>query len=170
VTGRTNNPWNLERTPGGSSGGESAAIAAGMSPIGIGSDVAISLRGPAAFTGIAALKATHARIPYTGHFPVVLTRWWHVGPMARTVRDVALGYSILSGPDGADGYAVHAKVAEPGDGRFAGQTLRVGWASDSAFGPVDPEITAGVRIILANTRPEQIVSTAWQVRSPRLTL
>jgi Asp-tRNA(Asn)/Glu-tRNA(Gln) amidotransferase A subunit family amidase len=144
VTGRTNNPWNLERTPGGSSGGESAAIAAGMSPIGIGSDVAISLRGPAAFTGIAALKATHARIPYTGHFPVVLSRWWHVGPMARTVRDVALGYSILSGPDGADGYAVHAKVAEPGDGRFAGQTLRVGWASDSSFGPVDPEITAGV--------------------------
>ncbi len=69
VTGRTNNPWNLERTPGGSSGGESAAIAAGVSPIGIGSDVAISVRGPAAFTGIAALKATHGRIPYTGHFP-----------------------------------------------------------------------------------------------------
>lgn len=69
VTGRTNNPWNLDRTPGGSSGGESAAIAAGMSPIGIGSDVAISVRGPAAFTGIAALKATHGRIPYTGHFP-----------------------------------------------------------------------------------------------------
>src|SRR5690349_2682887 len=61
VTGRTNNPWNLERTPGGSSGGESAAIAAGMTPIGIGSDVAISVRGPAAFTGIAALKATHGR-------------------------------------------------------------------------------------------------------------
>ena len=71
VTGRTNNPWNLERTPGGSSGGESAAIAAGMTPIGIGSDVAISVRGPAAFTGIAALKATHGRIPYTGHYPGV---------------------------------------------------------------------------------------------------
>jgi aspartyl-tRNA(Asn)/glutamyl-tRNA(Gln) amidotransferase subunit A len=103
VTGRTNNPWNLERTPGGSSGGESAAIAAGMSPIGIGSDVAISVRGPAAFTGIAALKATHGRIPYTGHYPSVIQRWWHVGPMARTVRDVALGYSILKGPDGVDG-------------------------------------------------------------------
>ena len=144
LTGRTNNPWNLERTPGGSSGGESAAIAAGMSPIGIGSDVAISVRGPAAFTGIAALKATHGRIPYTGHFPTVTSRWWHVGPMARSVRDVALGYSILRGPDGVDGYAVHAREAAPGDGRIAGQPVRVGWVSDAAFGPVDPEITAAV--------------------------
>src|SRR6202012_1511625 len=76
VTGRTNNPWNLDRTPGGSSGGESAAIAAGMSPIGIGSDVAISLRGPAAFTGIAALKATHGRIPFTGHIAPMTSAWF----------------------------------------------------------------------------------------------
>jgi aspartyl-tRNA(Asn)/glutamyl-tRNA(Gln) amidotransferase subunit A len=144
VTGRTNNPWNLDRTPGGSSGGESAAIAAGMSPIGIGSDVAISVRGPAAFTGISALKATHGRIPYTGHFPTVTSGWWHVGPMARTVRDVALGYSILSGPDGIDGYAVHAKGIDSADTRIAGQTVRVGWVSDDAFAPVDPEITAAV--------------------------
>src|ERR1700723_82205 len=114
VTGRTNNPWNLGRTPGGSSGGESAAIAAGMSPIGIGSNVAISVRGPAAFTGIAALKATHGRSPYTGHYPTVISRWWHVGPMARTVRDVALGYSILKGPDGIDGYAVHPRNSDSG--------------------------------------------------------
>ena len=144
VTGRTNNPWNLERTAGGSSGGESAAIAAGMSPIGIGSDVAISVRGPAAFTGIAALKATHGRVPYTGHYPSVTKRWWHVGAMARTVGDVALGYSILKGPDGVDGYAVHAPDAEPGDGKIAGQSIRVGWVTDAAFGPVDPEITAAV--------------------------
>ena len=144
VTGRTNNPWNLERTAGGSSGGESAAIAAGMSPIGIGSDVAISVRGPAAFTGIAALKATHGRVPYTGHYPSVTKRWWHVGAMARTVGDVALGYSILKGPDGVDGYAVHAWDAEPGDGKIAGQSIRVGWVTDAAFGPVDPEITAAV--------------------------
>jgi aspartyl-tRNA(Asn)/glutamyl-tRNA(Gln) amidotransferase subunit A len=144
VTGRTNNPWNLERTPGGSSGGESAAIAAGMSPIGIGSDVAISVRGPAAFTGIAALKATHGRIPYTGHFPRVTQAWWHVGPMARTVRDVALGYSLMSGPDGIDGYAIHAKDIDSANNRIAGQTIRVGWVSDDAFAPVDPEITAAV--------------------------
>jgi len=144
VTGRTNNPWNLERTPGGSSGGESAALAAGMSPIGIGSDVMISLRGPAAFTGIAALKATHGRIPYTGHYPSILSHWWHVGAMARTIGDVALGHSILKGPDGIDGYAIHAREAEPDSGRVAGQPIRVGWVSDAAFGPVDPEITAAV--------------------------
>src|ERR1700723_600 len=144
VTGRTNNPWNLERTPGGSSGGESAALAAGMSPIGIGSDVMISLRGPAAFTGIAALKATHGRVPYTGHYPSILSHWWHVGAMARTIGDVALGYSILKGPDGIDGYAIHAGDAEPDRGRVAGQRIRVGWVSDAAFAPVDPEITAAV--------------------------
>ena len=144
VTGRTNNPWNLERTPGGSSGGESAALAAGMSPIGIGSDVMISLRGPAAFTGIAALKATHGRVPYTGHYPSILSHWWHVGAMARTIGDVALGHSILKGPDGIDGYAIHAGDAEPDRGRLAGQRIRVGWVSDAAFAPVDPEITAAV--------------------------
>jgi aspartyl-tRNA(Asn)/glutamyl-tRNA(Gln) amidotransferase subunit A len=144
VTGRTNNPWNLERTPGGSSGGESAALAAGMSPIGIGSDVMISVRGPAAFTGVAALKATHGRIPYTGHYPRVTSHWWHVGPMARTIRDVALGYSILKGPDGIDGYSIHAREAQADGGGLAGQPVRVGWVSDAAFAPVDPEITAAV--------------------------
>jgi aspartyl-tRNA(Asn)/glutamyl-tRNA(Gln) amidotransferase subunit A len=150
VTGRTNNPWNLDRTPGGSSGGESAALAAGMSPIGIGSDVAISVRGPAAFTGVAALKATHGRIPYTGHFPTVTSAWWHVGPMARTVRDVGLGYSILSGPDGIDGYAIHDKHIDSSTTRVPGQTIRVGWVSDDAFAPVDPEITAAVAAAAAH--------------------
>ena len=144
VTGRTNNPWNLKRTPGGSSGGESAAIAAGMSPIGIGSDVAISVRGPAAFTGISALKATQGRVPYTGHYPSIIKRWWHVGAMARTVGDVALGYSILKGPDGVDGYAIHPGNSDAGGSRSAGQALRIGWVTDAAFGPVDPEITAAV--------------------------
>ncbi len=144
VTGRTNNPWNLDRTPGGSSGGDSAAIAAGMSPLGIGSDVAISVRGPAAFTGIAGLKATHGRIPFTGHFAPMTSAWWHVGPMARTVGDVALAYSILSGPDGVDGYAVHPRHFDSGSTQIAGQAPRVGWVSDEAFGPVDPEITAAV--------------------------
>jgi aspartyl-tRNA(Asn)/glutamyl-tRNA(Gln) amidotransferase subunit A len=120
-----------------------------MSPIGIGSDVMISVRGPAAFTGIAALKATHGRVPYTGHYPRVTSHWWHVGAMARTVQDVALGYSILQGPDGIDGYAVHGRDAEAG-GRIAGQPIKVGWVSDAAFGPVDPEITAAVAAAAAH--------------------
>jgi aspartyl-tRNA(Asn)/glutamyl-tRNA(Gln) amidotransferase subunit A len=164
LTGRTNNPWNLERTPGGSSGGEAAAISAGLSPIGIGSDLAISVRGPAAFTGIVALKATHGRIPYTGHFPRSLSRYWHIGPMARTVRDVALGFSILSGPDGVDGYVVHAKNAEPADARIAGAPVRVGWVSDSAFGPVDPEITAA--LAAAAARLEELGHDVEEVRLP----
>lgn len=144
VTGRTNNPWNLDRTPGGSSGGEAAAIAAGLSPIGIGSDLAISVRGPAAFTGIAALKATQGRVPYTGHYPSFTKRWFHVGAMARTVGDVALGYSILKGPDGVDGYAVHSRDADAGASRIAGRSLRIGWVAEAVFGPVDAEITAAV--------------------------
>lgn len=145
VTGQSLNPWNPDRTPGGSSGGESAVIAAGLSPIGLGSDVAISVRGPAAFTGIAALKATHGRVPYTGHFPTALSRFWHIGAMARTVKDVALGYSIINGADGIDGYSIFAKDAGPASFRIPGQKIRVGWVADTAFGPVDPEITAAVK-------------------------
>ena len=78
VYGRTNNPWNIERTPGGSSGGEAAAIVAGMSPLGIGSDVGGSVREPANYCGIVGLKATHGRIPLTGHWPETLLRFMHV--------------------------------------------------------------------------------------------
>jgi aspartyl-tRNA(Asn)/glutamyl-tRNA(Gln) amidotransferase subunit A len=163
VTGRSNNPWNLDRTPGGSSGGESAAIAAGLSPIGLGSDVAISLRGPAAFTGIAALKATHGRVPYTGHFPQALSRFWHIGAMARTVRDVALGYSIINGADGIDGYSIFAKDAAPATFRIPGAKIRVGWVSDTAFGPVDPEITAAIA-----ATAKLLKDTGYEVEEVRL--
>jgi aspartyl-tRNA(Asn)/glutamyl-tRNA(Gln) amidotransferase subunit A len=74
----------------------------GLSPIGIGSDLAISIRGPAALTGIVGLKATHGRIPYTGHWPEVLNRYFHIGPLARSIRDIAIAFSILQGPDGID--------------------------------------------------------------------
>lgn len=149
LTGRSLNPWDPDRTPGGSSGGEAAVIAAGLSPIGLGSDVAISVRGPAAFTGIAALKATHGRVPYTGHFPPVLSRFWHIGAMARTVKDVALGYSIINGADGIDGYSIFANDAMSATFRIPGQKIRVGWVSDTAFGPVDPEITTAIKATAA---------------------
>jgi len=145
LTGRTNNPWNLERTPGGSSGGESAAIAAGMSPIGLGTDLAISVRGPASHTGIVALKPTHGRIPMTGVWPRVPRRDWHVGPMAHTIRDLALSYNILNGPDGHDGFAVTPAGYDTGIGSAPEHPLRVGWYTDSGLGPVDPEVAATVR-------------------------
>ncbi|SEF32331.1 aspartyl-tRNA(Asn)/glutamyl-tRNA(Gln) amidotransferase subunit A [Amycolatopsis pretoriensis] len=145
LTGETNNPWDLGRTAGGSSGGESGAIAAGMSPLGLGSDLAISVRGPAANTGIAALKPTHGRIPMTGAWPREPRRDWHAGPMARTVRDLALAYSFLAGPDGADGFSSTVPAAfDAGLGASPARPVRVGWLVDSGLGPVDSEVAATV--------------------------
>src|ERR1700753_1337196 len=144
LTGRTNNPWNLDTTPGGSSGGESAPIAAGMSPLGLGSDVAISTRGPAAHTGIVGLKATHGRVPATGHWPRVPRRFWHIGPMARSVRDVALAYSLIAGPDGGDGFSTLPPGIDTGMGKSS-RPLRVGWVTSDSFGPPDPDVVATVK-------------------------
>jgi len=146
LTGRTNNPWNLDYTPGGSSGGESAAIAAGMSPLGLGSDLSTSVRSPAAHTGIVGFKPTHGRVPLTGHWPRVPRRFWHIGPMARSVRDVALAYSLLAGPDGADGFSTSPLAVDAGVGAMPNRPLRVGWlASPGFFGPIDPEVVATVK-------------------------
>jgi aspartyl-tRNA(Asn)/glutamyl-tRNA(Gln) amidotransferase subunit A len=145
LTGRSNNPWNLDRTPGGSSGGESAAIAAGVSPLGLGTDLAISVRGPAAHTGIVALKPTHGRVPMTGVWPRVPRRFWHVGPMARSVRDLAVAYSVLAGPDGADGFSTTPRRFDAGVGDSSDRPLRVGWLVEPGFGPIDPEVAATVQ-------------------------
>ncbi|WP_415326788.1 amidase [Chryseobacterium sp. MMS23-Vi53] len=140
LSGRTNNPWDLSLTPGGSSGGESAAVAAGLSPIGLGTDLAISVRGPAAQTGIVSLKATHGSIPMTGIWPRAPRRFWHVGPMARSIRDLSLAFSILSGPDGQDGFASSQIQKEKSLRNFESRPLRIGWMTGPGFGPVDPEV------------------------------
>ncbi|EJN12996.1 amidase, Asp-tRNAAsn/Glu-tRNAGln amidotransferase A subunit [Bradyrhizobium sp. YR681] len=145
LSGATSNPWDLTRTPGGSSGGESAAIAAGMSPIGLGTDLAISVRGPAAQTGITSMKATHGRVPMTGIWPRAPRRFWHVGPMARSVRDIALAFSQLVGPDGQDAFATSTVPFDAGIGRQSLLPLRVGWMVGPGLGPVDPEVAATVR-------------------------
>ena len=144
LSGRSNNPWDLTLTPGGSSGGESAAIAAGMSPLGLGTDLAISVRGPAAHTGIVSLKATHGRVPMTGIWPRVPRRFWHVGPMARSIRDLALAFSQLAGPDGLDGYSSSAVPFDAGVGGSNKRPLRVGWLVEPSFGPIDREVAATV--------------------------
>ncbi|WP_329453956.1 amidase [Streptomyces sp. NBC_01497] len=145
LTGRTNNPWDLNRSPGGSSGGESAAIAAGMSPLGLASDLSISVRGPAADTGVVSFKPTHGRIPMTGIWPREPRRNWHVGPMARSVRDIALAYTLLAGPDGADGFSTAPPEFDTGLGTAPNRALRVGWLVDSGLGPTDPEVAATVQ-------------------------
>ena len=105
VFGRTANPWDTERTAGGSSGGESAAIAAGLSAAGLGSDSGGSVRVPAHFTGICSLKPTPGRVPSRGHLPACdgpFSILGAIGPMARTVRDVTLLFITLSGQDARD--------------------------------------------------------------------
>ena len=105
--GRTNNPWNVERTPGGSSGGAAAAVAAGLTPFDIGTDLSASIRLPAHFCGIYGLKPTETRVPLTGLIPGLSTPrsvriMSCIGPMARSVEDLALLYALIAGPDGRD--------------------------------------------------------------------
>jgi amidase len=108
VFGRSNNPWNLERTPGGSSGGAAAAIAAGMVPLDIGSDIGGSIRMPAHCCGIVGIKPTERRVSNHGHIPDLPgdprgARYMNsIGPLARDIDDLALALSIIEGPDGHD--------------------------------------------------------------------
>jgi aspartyl-tRNA(Asn)/glutamyl-tRNA(Gln) amidotransferase subunit A len=102
--GVTRNPWNLNRTPGGSSGGASAAIAAGLGPLAVGSDGGGSIRIPASCTGIVGLKPTLGRIPHP-HAPNLFGNLSHIGPMGRTVSDAALMLEVMAGPDARDPHA-----------------------------------------------------------------
>ena len=108
VFGRTANPWDSERTPGGSSGGAAAALAAGMTPLDVGSDLVASIRVPAHFCGVYGLKPTEHRVPLTGFFrlphrvPRAVRIMSCLGPMARDLRDLELALSLIAGPDGHD--------------------------------------------------------------------
>lgn len=146
LAGRTNNPWDLSRTPGGSSGGEAAAIAARCSAGGVGSDGGGSVRVPAHFSGICGLKPTPGRIPATGHFPESAGPFallGVVGPMARTAEDVRLLFEILAGPDDGDPMSapVPLQNARPEEVRH----LRVGFFEEDGRIPVTKEIRAAVR-------------------------
>src|ERR1017187_5800578 len=113
--GRTKNPWDLTRTAGGSSGGEAAAIAAGLSAGGVGSDGGGSIRVPAHFCGICGLKPTPGRIPSTGHYPKAggpFALIGVVGPMARTVEDVRVLFEVMAGWDDGDPCAAPVEVRQ----------------------------------------------------------
>jgi Asp-tRNA(Asn)/Glu-tRNA(Gln) amidotransferase A subunit family amidase len=144
--GRTNSPWDLSRTPGGSSGGEAAAIAAGMSAGGVGSDGGGSIRVPAHFSGICGLKPTPGRIPATGHFPVSAGPFallGVVGPMARTVADLKVLFEVLQGPDDGDPCAAPVPVRWPEKDDL--KRIRIGYFEDDGRTPVTPETRAAVR-------------------------
>ena len=144
--GRTNSPWDLARTPGGSSGGEAAAIASGCSAGGVGSDGGGSIRVPAHFSGICGLKPTPGRIPATGHFPESAGPFaliGVVGPMARTVADLEMLFEVMTGPD--DGDPSSAPVPLRKIAREDLRRIRVGYFEDDGRSPVTSETRAAVR-------------------------
>ena len=143
--GRTNNPWALDRTAGGSSGGEAAAIAAGLSAAGLGSDSGGSVREPAHFCGICSLKPTSGRISAVGHRPPCVGPFamlGAIGPMARTIPDTELLFRILSQPLSSGRARQGAPV------RIAADELKnvpIGWFEDDDVVPVTPDTRKAVR-------------------------
>jgi Asp-tRNA(Asn)/Glu-tRNA(Gln) amidotransferase A subunit family amidase len=144
--GRTANPWDLERTPGGSSGGEAAAIAVGISAAGLGSDSGGSVRVPAHFTGICSLKPTPGRIPGRGHLPPCVGPFSFlgaIGPMARTVADVTLLFQTLSGADPLDPVAVPIPLRTPSLEEM--KRIPIGFFEDDGLVPVSEETRQAVQ-------------------------
>ena len=142
LTGVTNNPWDVTRTVGGSSGGSAAALAAGFGPLATGSDGGGSIRVPSSFCGIVGLKASPGRIPYDSEG----SRYDNVsvvGPMTRTVRDNALLLSLIAGPDSFDPFALpEANIDYLA--RLEGATvrgLRVAFSPDLGNPPIEPAVS-----------------------------
>ncbi len=146
--GVTRNPWDLERTPGGSSGGSGAAVAAGCVPLAEGTDMGGSVRIPASFCGIVGLKPSLGRIPMD-ILPTVFDSISHFGPLARTVADAALFLSVAQGPDDCDIQSLKPglEVPVPPPGRVEG--LRLALSVDLGFFAVDPEVEANTRAAAA---------------------
>ena len=136
VTGITRNPWNTALTPGGSSGGASAQVAAGLAPLAIGTDGGGSIRIPSAFAGIFGFKPSYGRVPvYPASFHDHLS---HVGPMTRTVADAALMLSVMAGPDDADRFSLEAQPADyVGELRRGIKGLKVAWSPDLGYAQVE---------------------------------
>lgn len=145
VFGRTSNPYDLERTPGGSSGGAGAIVAAGGAPFDIGSDTGDSIRQPAHVNGIAGIKPTQGRVPRTGHWPGftgIVASLQQLGPLARRVDDLALLLPIIAGPDGIDPHVQDVALRDPA--RVDVGQLRVVAFSDNGIRRPTPETIAAV--------------------------
>ncbi len=137
--GVTRNPWNLERTPGGSSGGAAAAVAAGLAPLAVGTDGGGSIRIPGSFSGVFGLKPTYGVIPV---YPASATGTLsHAGPMTRTVRDAALMLQVMAGPDDRDPLSFPSSPLVFTAGLDDGiRGLRVAWSPTLGYAVVDPEV------------------------------
>ena len=141
LTGITRNPWNPDRTPGGSSGGAAAAVATGMGPVALGTDAGGSLRIPAAFCGLFTIKPTVGRVP--SYPPTPYGSFASTGPITWSVEDAARILTVISGPDRRD-----AAALPPIEGDFAdalvdgGEPLRIGWSPDLGFARPRPDVLA----------------------------
>jgi aspartyl-tRNA(Asn)/glutamyl-tRNA(Gln) amidotransferase subunit A len=142
VTGITRNPWDTDKTPGGSSGGAAAQVAAGMTPLALGTDGGGSIRIPASFTGIYGMKPTYGRVPL---YPAsALDSLAHAGPMTRTVADAALMLSVMAGPHEADPLSLEGLPDDYQAKLHEGiRELRVAWCPNLGFVPfVEKKIAA----------------------------
>jgi len=148
--GRVCNPHQVGASPGGSSSGEAALIAAYASPLGIGSDSGGSIRQPAGYCGIAGLKPTSGRVPLTGHFPQInplADPRTVIGPMARSVQDLWLALNIIAGEDGVDPSVMPVPLSSPMDVAIRGLRVAFYTSVDEALNvaPVDQEIVQAVQ-------------------------
>jgi len=144
--GPVRNPWDSANSPGGSSGGSAAAVAAGIVPLGIGTDTGGSVRVPAALCGCVGLKVTHGRVPLTGVFPLAASLDT-VGPLTRSVADAGAAYAVLAGPDAEDPWSASRPVEVPDRPRaLAG--LRVGIPRRWVARPLHPAIAVGYAAVL----------------------
>jgi len=179
--GETRNPWNLELTPGGSSGGATASVALGMGPLAIGNDGAGSIRIPSSFCGVFGFKPSFGRVPQYPSFPGWETLA-HTGPITRTVADAALAMEVIGGRDDRDFFALPETRLRylP----FLGtdlKGLRVAWSKDLGYAAVDPQVsriteaavktftTLGCMVEPASpeaSSPEQALSTIVATRLP----
>ena len=150
VYGRTSNPYDLERTTGGSSGGSAAIVAAGGSPFDIGSDSGNSIRQPAHLCGVAGIKPTSGRVPRTGHWPGpvgLFESFTQLGPIARQVEDLELVLRVIAGPDGEDPHVAPVALRDASAVDVSG--LRIAWFADNGIRPPTPETQAAVRAAVA---------------------
>ena len=158
LQGRTNNPYDLSRSAGGSSGGEAAAIACGLSAGGVGSDGGGSIRVPANFCGICGLKPTPGRVPATGHYPPCggpFSLIGVVGPMARTIQDLRLLLEATSGYDTGD--PVSSPVPSSPGSKCDRAKLRIGFYEDDGNSPAEPAVQDAVRLAAAALEEEGFV-------------
>lgn len=147
IFGRTNNPYDVHRTPGGSSGGPAAIVAAAGSPFDIGSDTTDSIRAPAHFCGITGLKPSAGRVPRTGHIisfaSGAMDSWTQIGPLARYVEDLELVLRVIAGPDWQDPAVTDVPLGA--SNRIILKKLRVAFHVDNGIRPCTPATIQAVR-------------------------